>query len=279
MMKTPYKIKKINKETYIIVDRSIASGSVMTYLLLGKEKAMLIDSGYGGLDLPAIIKSITDLPVVCVCTHGHLDHAMGAYMFEESYMHSNDFDVFNGHKDPKWLETMAYAKGVNILPKEQFPSDYVKFVDDLSKKEKACPKPIDDIKYFDLGGRKIEWYLIPGHTQGSIALYDEKYDLLFDSDACGMGVWLFLPESSPLKKYREDLQKYYEYALSKGSPKRYVGHMEKPLKTKAIKKLLDCVDVAISGEKESRHLKLHVGEADLMFAKGGIMFYDKNRIE
>ncbi len=277
-MKEQYRIKKINNETYEISDRSVGSSYVMMYLLVGNEKAMLIDSGYGGIDLPSIVKTITDLPVVCVCTHGHLDHAMGAYMFEESYLHSADFGIFE-NTDPKSFETMGFGKGLKVLPKEQFPKEYVDFIVGLGKIKRPLPKAIEEVEVFDLGDRKVEWFYIPGHTQGSIALYDEKYNLLFDSDACGMGVWLFLKESSPLRKYREDLQKYYEYALSKNSPKRYVGHMEKPLKTKAIKNLLNCVDVAIDGKKKPRHMTLNVGEADLMFAKGGIMFYDKSHID
>ncbi len=278
-MKKQYELKKINKETYEIVDMTISSNKVMMYLLVGEKKAMLIDSGYGGLDLPAIVKTVTDLPVICVNTHGHLDHALGAYMFEESYLHSADVEVFKEHCTAESFEKIAYGNGVKILPKESFPKEYVDFVDGLSKIERPCPKPIEDVKCFDLGGRRVEWYHIPGHTQGSIALYDEKYNLLFDSDACGMGVWLFLKESSSLRKYRADLQGYYEYALSKGSPKRYVGHMKKPLKTSAIKKLLDCVDIAIEGKKEPKHIKLNFGDADLMFAKGGVMFYDKNHID
>lgn len=278
-MRKQYAIKKINSETFEIIDKSVGSNKVMTYLLLGEKRALLIDSGYGGLDLPTIIKAITSLPVTCVCTHGHVDHAMGAYMFEDSYLHSADSELFKEHSTPEYFRKMAYNKRGQIVSQDGYPSEYVSFVEKLANEERPCPKALEDVEYFDLGGRNVEWFHIPGHTQGSLALFDEKYKLLFDADACGKGVWLFLPESSPLKTYRKDLSKYYEYALSKGSPKRYVGHMTMPLKTKDIKKLLDCVDVAIEGENEPHHIVLGMGEADVLFAKGGFMFYDKNRIE
>lgn len=278
-MKKQFAVKKINNETFEIIDNSVGSNYVMTYLLLGEKRALLIDSGYGGIDLPAIIRTITDLPVTCVCTHGHLDHAMGAYMFDEAYLHSADFELFEEHKNPKWFENMAFSKRGKVVPKEQFSPEYVAFIEKLINAERPCPKKLEEIEYFDLGGRRVDWFRIPGHTQGSVAFFDEKYNLLFDGDACGMGVWLFLPESSPLKTYKKDLRKYYEYALSKGSPKRYVGHMKKPVGTKNVKKLLDCVDVAIEGKKAPIHYALNIGEADILFAKGCLMYYDKNKIE
>ncbi len=47
------------------------------FLLVGREQALLIDSGYGLQNLPERIRQITNLPVTLVNTHGHLDHANG----------------------------------------------------------------------------------------------------------------------------------------------------------------------------------------------------------
>ena len=47
------------------------------YLLIGEEKAMLIDSFYGQGDLRAFVETITDKPVIVANTHGHFDHTGG----------------------------------------------------------------------------------------------------------------------------------------------------------------------------------------------------------
>ena len=44
------------------------------FLIVGEEKAMLIDTGYGEGNLREIVEGITDKPVMVVDTHGHFDH-------------------------------------------------------------------------------------------------------------------------------------------------------------------------------------------------------------
>ena len=73
----------------------------------GSDKALLIDSGFGMLDLNSIIRKLTDKPVICACTHGHLDHAMGAAQFEKAYMHSAETDVYKKHSDPAMMRKAA----------------------------------------------------------------------------------------------------------------------------------------------------------------------------
>ena len=44
--------------------------AVFCYLIVGEEKAMLIDTGYAYGDLRGAVDSITDKPLVIVNTHG-----------------------------------------------------------------------------------------------------------------------------------------------------------------------------------------------------------------
>ena len=56
-------------------------------MIVGKEKAMLIDTGHGYGNLKQVVKSITDKPLYIVNTHGHLDHTSGNAQFEEKYIY------------------------------------------------------------------------------------------------------------------------------------------------------------------------------------------------
>ena len=64
---------KINDHIYQIKDRM---GVLMT-LIIGKEQAMLIDTGYGIYNIYDHIRSITSLPLIVVNSHGHMDHCCG----------------------------------------------------------------------------------------------------------------------------------------------------------------------------------------------------------
>lgn len=68
----PFKARQFNKNTYIIE----GTGSYM-YLLLGEEKALLIDTGMQNDNLRTFVEGLTSLPVEVVNTHGHGDHISG----------------------------------------------------------------------------------------------------------------------------------------------------------------------------------------------------------
>ena len=74
------------------------------YLILGQEKALLIDSGMGVGSLRKEVEKITDLPVTLINTHGHPDHAGGNAEFEPALMCPAEFDVYEK------MATLEYRK-------------------------------------------------------------------------------------------------------------------------------------------------------------------------
>ena len=69
-----------------------ARGGVI-YLVAGRERALLIDTGWGEGDLPAHVATRTDLPLTVVNTHGHPDHSSGNGQFDEVYIHTADLPL------------------------------------------------------------------------------------------------------------------------------------------------------------------------------------------
>jgi glyoxylase-like metal-dependent hydrolase (beta-lactamase superfamily II) len=62
------------------------------YLLLGLEKVLLIDTGFGVGDLKGLVDQITGgTPLVVVNTHAHFDHTYGNIQFDSLYCH--DYEV------------------------------------------------------------------------------------------------------------------------------------------------------------------------------------------
>jgi len=268
-----YTVKKIYQDTYAISDNGIGQGKVFMYLLAGKEKALLIDSGFGLLDLKAITASITDKEVICACTHGHVDHALGASQFQEAYLHSRDFEVYKRHTNPQLITEMG-MKGLLMKPPKsmlQNPS-YVKLVEKLAQTQHEPLKALDDIKQFDLGDRIVSWRLVPGHTQGSAVFIDEKYNTVFDADAAPVGVWLFLAESSPLPEYIAELNSYLAFLRESGVKNRYLGHAGTPLKIKSLHNLIRCTELAIAKPGLGIKTNSIFGPVRIIFAKGTLMF-------
>lgn len=275
-MKKPYscyEVQPIYKDTYAIRDSGFGLGDVYMYLLVGEEKALLIDSGYGLLNLPEIIRDITDKPVICVCTHGHLDHALGAWQFEQAYLHSLDFAVYQKHSAPQFLRDIC-KNGISLKPSKKMLQDpeYAALIDRLASAEYPQLKPLEQMSVIELGNRTVTWRLIPGHTQGSVAFIDQKHHTVFDGDGAPKGVWLFLEESSTLTTFIAEMRDYAEFLQTHGLTHRYAGHQITPLTPLDVLQLVTCAQKAVKKPKAGWKIKMWLGEARIVVSKGTMIF-------
>ena len=67
-----YVAEKIAENTYKIDESGVAN----CYLLIGDEKALLIDTGCGAGNLKEAVEKITNKPLYVAVTHRHPDHAV-----------------------------------------------------------------------------------------------------------------------------------------------------------------------------------------------------------
>ena len=252
------KIEKIYENTYVITDSGISIGSVNMYLLIGDESALLIDSGYGGMDLHNVIGRVTTKPVICACTHGHLDHALGASQFEKAYLHSNDGMIYQQHISYDFIYNMGME---GIMNNSKMGKGYDIVLQEIATAKHNPLKPLDDIPFFELGNRKVSWVRLPGHTQGSVAFFDEQYKTIFDGDGAPNGAWLFLKESSSLEDYILTLKEYINYIRENGIVKRYVGHMTDSVDIRQLNQLVKCVEFARDNPKNGKKIHLNIGDA------------------
>ena len=151
---------------------------VDAYLVLGENKALLLDGGQSVEDLRAVVEDITSLPVEAVVLHGHNDHTGNIQQFETVYMSPLD----------KPLLALFRAEGFD--PERTLP--------------------LEEGMSFDLGGRRLEILAMPGHTPGSMVALDRENALLFSSDSVGSGfVWMQLPLCSSLSAYADRCDALY----------------------------------------------------------------------
>lgn len=140
----------IEPGVYLITDYNFDS----MYLIVGTQKAILLDTGMGTGDLKGFVSELTDKPIEVVISHAHPDHILQANQFDKVYMSDKEKEI---------------VKILNINV------DVSGFID------------IKEGDRFDLGGRIIEVIELPGHTPGSIVLLDRENRLLFTGDAIGSG--------------------------------------------------------------------------------------------
>lgn len=192
--------------------------NVFSEVIIGTDKALLFDTGYGFGNLAKTVKEITDLPLIIVNSHGHVDHCGGNYQFDEpGYLHPADMELSYSHTSEKMRalsveqakETRDILTGEkhNILPEKFDEDSYITAgIGDLI--------PMEEGQIFDLGGKKLEVVGLPGHTPGSVGLLEREDEILFVGDAINAHLWLFLPESLKLSDYIATLHKAQELPFS-----------------------------------------------------------------
>jgi enterochelin esterase-like enzyme/glyoxylase-like metal-dependent hydrolase (beta-lactamase superfamily II) len=148
----------------------LAGTSVNMYLVVGKDKALLIDTGNAGNIKPDDVKAITQLPLLVVNTHAHPDHSGSNNTFDKIYIHQADMEGAKGYSGSSELIS------------------------------------IKDGYVFDLGGKKLEVIEVPGHTPGSICLLDAQDKLLFSGDTANVQTWMHI-SNVPLETYKKSMER------------------------------------------------------------------------
>lgn len=204
---------KINDSTWRFED-----GGVRFFLLCGKEKAALIDTGMNAPDAKELAEGVTDLPLILINTHGDPDHISGNGAFEEFYMSPKEEDNYRNNG----------GKGKII--------------------------PVNDGDVIDLGDRPLKIIDNPGHTSGSIAILDEKYKVLIGGDAVQDGNIFMFGRYRNLDTYISSLKRLKEYDGS--FDEIYPMHGTIPVKSELIEKLIDGAEQIQSGSAEGKKVDM-----------------------
>lgn len=151
-------VQRIDADTFVI-RQSVRTNfeAPFLYLLFGRERALLIDSGAGGLRIrPTVDRLVAawrrrhgNIPVrlIVAHSHGHGDH------------HGGD-DEFRDRPD---------TEVVGLKP-EQVAAFF------------GIARWLSEIGHYDLGGRVVDIVPTPGHEPAHIMVYDARTRLIFSGD-------------------------------------------------------------------------------------------------
>lgn len=150
---------------------------VISYLILGKERALLFDTGLGIGDIRSVVVPLTELPIVVLNSHSHYDHIGGNHQFEWIYgpdsaytrarMTGLDHDQVADAVSPGWI-WKALPEGFDASTYAIEPYEIDEYVGEGT--------------LLELGGRTLEVILTPGHAPDSLCLLDRQNRLLFTGD-------------------------------------------------------------------------------------------------
>jgi glyoxylase-like metal-dependent hydrolase (beta-lactamase superfamily II) len=174
---------------------------VISYLILGKKRALLFDTGMGISDMKKLVQGLTPLPVSVLNSHTHNDHVGDNWQFEDIYGMDTDFTRKNaqGSRDDAQAEIKP-DQLCGPLPAGFDARTY-------ATRPFKVTHWLHGGDTIDLGGRVLKVITTPGHTPDSISLLDQAHGLLFTGDTYYRGlIYLYRPETD-LDAYESSLKK------------------------------------------------------------------------
>lgn len=174
---------------------------VISYLILGRKRAVLFDTGMGISNIKKLVEGLTDLPVSVMNSHTHNDHVGDNWRFSDIYGMDTAF-------------TRESAKGSTADAKAEITPDAICGTLPAGFDAKTyATRPFHITHWLhggekiDLGGRVFEVISTPGHTPDSISLWDAQNKLLFTGDMYYPGpIFLYRPETD-LDAYEASIKK------------------------------------------------------------------------
>jgi glyoxylase-like metal-dependent hydrolase (beta-lactamase superfamily II) len=194
-----FEIYRVRPGVFAVLEPGHAEEAI-SYLILGSERAVLLDTGMGIADLKAEVDRLTDRPIVVVVSHGHYDHVGDNHRFSEVWAFDSDSDVArieqgkSRHECTRYMEPGHYLK----LPDGFDPAAY-------EIRPSPVTRRLQHLEAIDLGGRTLTVHHTPGHTQGSICLLDSRDNLLFTGDTFYPGMLFAHFEDSDFALYRQSI--------------------------------------------------------------------------
>ena len=218
------------------------------YLLCGRDKAVLVDTGLGVSDIRSIVDGLTALPVTVLTTHVHWDHIGGHRLFDRIAVHETERDWIAGDFP---LPPEEVKKQLTPVP-SAFPEDFS--IEGYRLFQGEPQILLHDGDCFDLGGRTVRVLHTPGHSPGHCCFYEPERRYLYSGDLIYKGCLdAFYPTTDP-RLFYESVKSLTDLDIARVFP----GHHDLDIPVS----LIDEIRTDFSQLEKSGQLKQGSGSFD-----------------
>lgn len=197
---------------------------VRAFVIVGKDKTVLLDTGAIKVDILSFIKEITELPVQVILTHGDRDHITNLSDFKSAWINEPDIAVVRSHEEYDQVELFS----------------------------------LQENEVIDLGGKRLKVLFTPGHTWGSICLLDEENKILFSGDTVSYGPIFMFGMVRDLDQYQDSLMKLKAMKEAGVFTTVYCCHNSCPVPADLVDDLIGCVEGIKDGSIERKPAQMPV---------------------
>jgi glyoxylase-like metal-dependent hydrolase (beta-lactamase superfamily II) len=191
----------------------------------GSERDLIVDAGLGVVALREALPWLFERDPVLVLSHAHLDHMGGAHEFERCWVHEAEVVDVQQPRPTNLVGRQVLASLELSAGDEEIPELLVNAVptpayDPRAYRVRAAPveRTLRDGDRVDLGDRELTVLHLPGHTPGSINLYDEQRGDLFTGDVVYEGGLIDTCRGSDVARYVETMQRLMTLPVRRALP-------------------------------------------------------------
>lgn len=242
-----FRVSEPEADTFV-VEEPLHRERVASFLLVGRERALLIDAGMGVVPLRPVVASLTDKPVTLLLSHAHFDHVGSAHEFVGSspiVIHGLEAARLEAGWEPEHLRTY-YRPDQLTGP---LPPGF-----DPAAATIPGVTPTDRLRggeSIDLGDRSVEVLWCPGHAPGLLALLDRQRRLLFSTDVAYAGELYAHFGGADVTAYRQTMRRLAD--LMPAYDRVYASHNERPIEPAIVGRMADAFDALAGGQAADEH--------------------------
>lgn len=175
----------------------------------GRDQDLLVDSGMGVVSLREQVKLVTERPLLAVASHSHFDHIGNHHEFADRAIHISEAHIL---VRPDRHNTVADDYVSDDIFTALPPGDWEATRYDV--KPAPAQTYLDEGEFIDLGDRNFEVLHLPGHSPGSIALYEKATGILFSGDVIYDGPLAYEAYHTEMQQYVNSMKRVLELSVS-----------------------------------------------------------------
>ncbi len=182
------------------------------YVIGGERRNLVIDTGLGLAPLRPLVEALAPDPLL-VSSHAHYDHIGGNFEFAERLIHPAEAAVAAAPTHANtYADLLLATEDFRVLPWDGFTTA------DWAVEPAPPTGLIREGDVLDLGDRPLTVLHTPGHSWGSVCLWDQSQGALFCADTVYAGeLFDHLPCSDPAT-YVRSLRRLREYPVQTAYP-------------------------------------------------------------
>jgi len=247
----------------VVFEEPLHSEVVKSYLVMGTDRAALIDTGMGIANLKQEVEAVTSLPIVVLQSHAHFDHMGDAWRFDDVRIHGLEAAALARGRAPETLTRWMNPKELSgPLPEGFDPCAY-------HLKGKVPSSLLSEGDEIDLGGRSLIVMHCPGHSPGSLVFWDRTARLLISTDVAYLRELYALNPDSSLPDYLTTLRRLeamipaFDVLLPSRGPT--------PIEPSRLSVMADGMRQVVDGRRADEHVggvdHHHFGESSILVGR------------